>query len=416
MTMVSPSIASAARDVAAALVPHRTDIGEGVWNHIVATRPNLTSRAHTPLKLANAACHATNAALLQALANSASLEDIMPSTEVILATRALVQNGFSEDEVMSGYRVGTAYWCENWANAVEEYCPDPQLSVKVASYGTSFALGWLERVIGQVVADYRDEAERMSREGSVARAAYVRRILEDTDDGLDVGAASKDLRYDLTGRHVAFVLGRHPDSRDDAPLDPLARTLAMRLTASAPPLIVRVDLDTTLCWVPTAEVRAARIPHAPVLIGQGRPAHGLDGFRRSHREASEAVRVARLARRPAGTVTRFDDAELIALCSNDAAFCEDFVRDKLGPLTEDTDETRCLRTTLQTYFASNCNFRATAVRLGVHHNTVRYRLERIGGLLGRPPEQNRLQLELALHLADGIGLFTGVGTTASVNG
>ncbi|WP_079079457.1 PucR family transcriptional regulator [Streptomyces sp. DSM 15324] len=409
MTLVSHSIESAARDVAEALVPHRTDIGERVWNHIVATSPTLMSRAHTPLRLANAACHASSAALLQALANSASLEDIMPTTEVILATRALVQNGFSEDEVMSGYRVGTAYWCENWANAVEKYCPDPQLSVRVASYGTSFALGWLEMVIGQVVADYREEAKRMSREGSVARAAYVRKIL--TDGDLDIATASRDLRYDLTGRHVAFVLSRHHDSRDAAPLDPIARTLATGLTASAP-LIVRVDVDTTLCWVPADEIRAVHVPHAPALIGQGRPARGLDGFRRSHREASEAARVAHLARRPAGTVTRFDDAELVALCSKDGAFCDAFVRDKLGPLAEDTDEAHGLRTTLETYFASNCNFRATAVRLGVHHNTVRYRLERIGALLGRPPEQNRLHLELALHLAGGLGLFTGVGTAA----
>ena len=157
-----------------------------------------------------------------------------------------------------------------------------------------------------------------------------------------------------------------------------------------------------------------RVPRAPVLIGQGRPARGLDGFRRSHREASEAARVARLARRPAGTVTRFDDVEIVALCSTDAASCDAFVHDKLGPLAGDTDGAHTLRTTLETYFASNCNFRATAVRLGIHHNTVRYRIERIGALLGRPPEQNRLQFELALHLAGGFGLFTGDGKAAAV--
>ncbi|MFJ9714110.1 PucR family transcriptional regulator [Streptomyces sp. NPDC101234] len=375
------------------------------------TRCTLMSRAQTPLRLANAACHSTSGALLQVLANGASLEDIVPTTEVILATRALVQNGFSDDEVMSGYRVGTAYWCEIWASAVDEYCPDPQLSVRVASYGTSLALGWLEKVIGQVVADYRDEAARMSREGSVARAAYVRMVLAETDGDLDTATVSKDLRYDLTGRHVAFVLNRHADSRDDTPLDPIALSLAIGTTASAP-LIVRVDLDTTLCWVPTDEIRALRVPNAPVLIGRGRPARGLDGFRRSYREASEAVRVARLAGRAAATVTRFDDVEIVALCSNDAAFCEAFVRDKLGLFAEDTDEAHGLRATLGNYFASNCNFRATAVRLGVHHNTVRYRLERIGPLLGRSPEQNRLHLELALHLADGLGLFADAGIAA----
>src|SRR5438270_11821219 len=108
MTVVaSHSIKSAAGHVADALVPHRTDIGDRIWNHIAAAHPNLMGGAPTALKLANAACHATNAALLQALANGASLEDILPTTEVVLATRALGQNGFSEDVVMSGYRLGT---------------------------------------------------------------------------------------------------------------------------------------------------------------------------------------------------------------------------------------------------------------------------------------------------------------------
>ncbi|MFE4002458.1 helix-turn-helix domain-containing protein [Nocardioides sp. YIM B13467] len=39
------------------------------------------------------------------------------------------------------------------------------------------------------------------------------------------------------------------------------------------------------------------------------------------------------------------------------------------------------------------NFGATAARLGLHHNTIRYRLDQIAELLGRPPTERRLQLE-----------------------
>jgi hypothetical protein len=399
----SRSVQAAAAKVAEVLLPHRSDIGERIWNHIAAARANLVTGAQTPLKLANAACHSTSTALLLGLANIAALDDIKPTTEVILATRALVQNGFSEDDVMSGYRVGTAYWCEIWADAVEEHNLEPRLAVRIVSYGTSFALGWLEMICSQVTSEYRDEAERLSREGSVVRAAYVRKALTDTH--LDIKAASKDLRYDLSGRHVALVITRHPDSDNDAPLDSIARAIALRLTQSTP-LIVRVDLDTTLCWIATRQIGSVSAIHEPVLIGLGRPAQGLHGFRRSHREATEAARVARLAGRPAGTVTRFDEVELVSLCSSDSESCRTFIVDNLGPLVEETDESRRLRDTLEAFFTHNCSYRATATHLGIHHNTVRYRLEKIGILLGRAPEEHRLHLELALHLAGQLGVLT----------
>jgi DNA-binding PucR family transcriptional regulator len=75
----------------------------------------------------------------------------------------------------------------------------------------------------------------------------------------------------------------------------------------------------------------------------------------------------------------------------------------LGPLGADTDDARRLRETLEAFFEANSNFRATAARLGIHHNTVRYRLEQIERLLDRPIGQQRLHLELALHLAGRLG-------------
>ncbi|HEX7821752.1 MAG TPA: helix-turn-helix domain-containing protein [Sphingobium sp.] len=393
------TIESATRHVAATLLPGMMEMGDGLWRKVAATRPSLVPSGHTALKLANAACHATNNMLLHALARSALVDEVGPMTEVILATRALVRNGSSEEEVMAGYRLGATYWCESWAAAVDEHCPDPTLSVRVASHGTSFALGWLEMISRRVSKEYRDEAERLAREGSLARATYIRRLL--SDDDFDIRIASRDLGYDLAGRHVALVLSRY-DAHDEAALDPVARTLAADVTTLAP-LIVRMDIDTTFCWIPVQRAEALPALRARVLIGQGRAASGLEGFRRSHREATEAVRIARLARASAGTVTHFDMVELAALCSNDVDACQAFIAKTLGPLAAEDGEMRKLRTTVEAYFSRNSNFRATAAHLGIHHNTVRYRLERVAILLRRPPEDHRLQLELALHLANRLG-------------
>ena len=271
------------------------------------------------------------------------------------------------------------------------------------SHGTTFLLGFLERVVDRLTAAYRDEAERMAREGSLARVADVRRALDDEE--VDVDAVSRRLAYDLRARHVAIVLrDDHGDGR--APLEATARELVADVAKR--PLVVRVYLGTAWCWVPVRDGLALPTLQARVLVGQGRPGIGLEGFRRSHHEACEALRVARLAGRRAGSITTYDHVQLAALCSGDMAACRAFVADQLGPLGEDTDEACRLRATLEAFFDANSNFRATAARLGIHHNTVRYRLEQIERLLDRPIGQQRLKLELALHLAGRVGTVGGV--------
>jgi hypothetical protein len=392
------SILTAVRHVAMALQPQLHSIGEGTASHIAALMPELSQPG--AFELVRTACHANSRLLLDALSRGLPPEKLTPSTEVMLATRAMVQYGINHDSVMRGYRLGTAYWCRRWGDAVEQHCSDASLAVPVTSHGTIFLLDWLEVASTRLGAEFRDETERQAREGSLAWAAYVRSVLN--DDGLDVRDASLRLGYDLEGYHVALVLS-HYQSGSHTALDSAAFELA-RAVSRLKPLVVRVDVDTTWCWIPSQAVLNLPASRAAILVGQGRPGTGLSGFRRSHREAVEALRVARLATSPAGSVTRFHEVELAALCSNDAAYCRAFVAETLGRLAAQTEEIQKLRATLEAYFKANCNFRGAAVQLGLHHNTVRYRLDRAADLLGRSLEEDRLQLELALHLASRLGL------------
>jgi hypothetical protein len=387
-------ILAAVRRVATALLPDLPSIGDGTLSYIVAGMPELPRSGM--LELARVSCHANSKALLEALISAVPFDQMAPPAEVVQSTRAMVQHNFSQAAITRAYRLGLVYWCTRWAEAVERYCTDTSLTVSVANYGTTFLLGWSDLITDRLSAEYQDEAERVAREGSIAWAAYVRRAL--TEDDLDMRAASLRLGYDLGGHHVAFVLSRH-QSEHDTPLDATARELAGGLTR-ATPLVVRIDVDTMWCWIPTQIASELAAPQAAVLVGQGRPASGLAGFRRSHREACDALRVARLGGYAAGTVTHFDRVELVALCANDPAYCRAFTADKLGALAADTNEARRLRTTLKAYFDADSNFRATGIRLGIHHNTVRYRLERAETLLGHPVGKNRLHLELALHLVE----------------
>lgn len=397
MPVAEETVEGLTRGVATGLLPQLPSIGEGMTAYIASAMPELVERE--ALELVRASCHANCSMLVDGLIRSVPLESMAPSSEVIQTTRALVRRGIAVSDVVRGYQLGTSYFSRRWTEAVEADCQGSPLAVATVSGGTSFLLAWLERVVDRLTVEYREEAERLAREGSFARAADVRRVLADAD--VDVLGMSQRLAYDLRGAHVALVVSRRA-GEDETPLETVARELAAGLT-SARPLVVRVDVDTAWCWVPTRATDALPGTRAGVLVGQGRPASGLDGFRKSHAEAVQALRVAALAGGQAGSVSRFEDVELAALCTGDVAACGAFLRSELGPLAPDTSDAALLRETLRAFFESSSNFRATAAKLGIHHNTVRYRLDKAERLLERPIGMRRLQLELALHLAARVG-------------
>jgi DNA-binding PucR family transcriptional regulator len=54
--------------------------------------------------------------------------------------------------------------------------------------------------------------------------------------------------------------------------------------------------------------------------------------------------------------------------------------------------------TLETFLSEGSNLARTSRLLGVHENTVAYRLHRAEELLGRPLEDRQLELQSALRL------------------
>ena len=82
-------------------------------------------------------------------------------------------------------------------------------------------------------------------------------------------------------------------------------------------------------------------------------------------------------------MTRYRDVEAISLLSSDIDRLRTFVTGSLGALAQADEGTEPLRATLLTYLDSGRSRSQTAARLGVHQNTVTYRLNRIQDLLAR---------------------------------
>ena len=137
-----------------------------------------------------------------------------------------------------------------------------------------------------------------------------------------------------------------------------------------------------------------------VRIAIGEPGHGIAGFRQSHNEAVQARRVAELAGRPAGTVTRYARVALAAIATADLDQARTFVRARAPrACAGDDDLTTRLTATLRTYLDEHSSRSRTAKRLGIHENTVSYRIKQAEEVLGRSVDQRTLELRVALALA-----------------
>lgn len=390
------------REVATALVPELGAIGTELERFMAERLPEMRD-VHAE-DLVFASIRANTMVLVDALSRGVPLSDSGPTTEVTRLTRRLVERGLALPAVMRGYRLGELYWIDRWSAAVTRHAPAGSDRIAVITAGITYTYQWVELITDRLAEEYRSELERLAREAVLTRATEVRRILTESD--VDAAAATARLGYSLAARHLALVLR---DSRADAGSGRELETAAERIVravAVGSPLVVRVNIDTLWCWLPCAESPpAVPAPAPPVLLGQGRPHSGLDGFRRGHAEAMQALRIAELAAHGPGTVTTFDDVAVSALCTAEPQRCRDFVRTELHGLCDPDQRTAGLRETLAVFYDTGSSLRATAVRLNIHHNTVRYRLEQAEKKLRHPVAERRLAVELALHLLAALGPF-----------
>jgi len=76
-----------------------------------------------------------------------------------------------------------------------------------------------------------------------------------------------------------------------------------------------------------------------------------------------------------------------------------FVAQQLGDLAAEDKSVARLRETLRVFLEENGSFQNAAERLGVHKNTVAYRIRRAEELLGHGVRERQLELQTALRLA-----------------
>ena len=192
----------------------------------------------------------------------------------------------------------------------------------------------------------------------------------------------------------ALPLAREAVARRDLFVERLRRHL-VSLGVERPMLGAALDRVPFLlpADVPVADF-ASDLAGEHVSFVFGRLAAGTDGARSSYREAQELLGYDGL-----GRVAAYEDVLVPRVLLGDARAREAFLRDLLAPL-EGRKGGATLREALLRYADSGFAFRRTALALGIHPNTLRYRLERAADLTGLALDDPdvRFRLQLAARL------------------
>jgi len=284
---------------------------------------------------------------------------------------------------------------------------DPDHLADAMGFFNAWIFAWIETIERQLTDVYMAEREQWVRGAAAMRAAEVRAILAGA--AVDVPAVSQRLGYELDRFHVGFVVWS--ETAEDSPggagalfgeMERVAAAVAESLGARSA-LTVAQGRHLT-CWAGRHEpqhlgdLRVPRGAGKGLSVAAGTPAHGVEGFVLSHREALLARRVAQL-RGDRASRASFPDLSLEALMVDDIESARRFAERELGPLAAGDDSTTRLAATLTVFLEEGASFVRAARRLGVHTNTVTYRVKRAEELLGHPVTERQLELRVALRLA-----------------
>lgn len=308
--------------------------------------------------------------------------DVEAPTAALVYARALAQRDVPLSALIRAYRIGHNGFVDE-AIAVLGTRSVSDESFSAAAELVHRAALWIDHVCDQVGRAYEQERDRWVSSRGGLRQHWVNEVL--TGGAVDIGRAEEALQYRFDRRHVAAVMW--PDAavatRDVGEvLDGAKALIGQRLGAVGPALMVPTDEREARLWWPVragtsvAEPLAAAIHDAgmAVRLAIGDPSEGVDGFRRSQRQAEQARVVAVAGGDGVGRLVTYAAVAPVALMAADPDELRRFVTSVLGELAVDDERSGWLRETLREFLARNRSYASTAEAQFLHRNTIQYRV------------------------------------------
>lgn len=367
----------------------------------VATDEELRSRLH-----------ASTRAHLRGFLSTVGLDsfEMSPPGDVLAWPRTIARRGLDLAALLKSYLVGQRFVWRYVTTTLGEQIRDPELRAAVLVQFWDLTTNWVHTSLEAVVLAYIDEREQWQRGAVARRAETVHAILR--GETVDTDQAAIVLGHSLHLHQTAFAIWTDDPNMEANPiraLEAVARELAAALDGSSP-LILPSATHGLWVWIATPQQPDLEALTDISGLGTtiratvGSTAAGTIGFRRSHREAVAAQRVAMNAHRTR-PLTSYADVELVCLTTGDGTVeaMRTLVERELGSLAEPGDTAARLRETVRLFLGNGSDIHAVARALNVHQNTVRYRVQQAERLLGHPIDERRVYLELALRSVEVYG-------------
>jgi DNA-binding PucR family transcriptional regulator len=331
--------------------------------------------------------------------------------EALAYAKEYVRRGLGLETLQRAYRIGQATLSRMWLEELRIRADDAEELADTFGFFNEWLFQWVETLEHRLTEYYMVERERRLRGTSAMRSEQVRMILDGSP--VDTRNASATLRYELDRRHVAYIVWT-TGSTLDAPNGNVLFGEMERVAANVAALMGASDHLTVplggylACWAgfrraPRAEMLTGTLPlvtNSWINVALGQVGDRIGGFRRSHDEAVLARRVHQLRRQERQpTCVRFSDVALEVMLTHSREEARRFVAQQLGDLAGEDKSVARLRDTLRVFLEENGSFQNAAARLGVHKNTVAYRIRRAEELLGHGVKERQLELQTALRLA-----------------
>lgn len=289
----------------------------------------------------------------------------------------------------------------------EHVAGDDRMALESAATVTALALS-MESEIRAVESKYQSDLMHDLMTGRIGTTADALRRARTFGWDLDRPLITLVLRYEDTGET--------PDApSSSARRSPLPAALANLLRQRDPRVtVVRFSEEVVVLTTPfegddartTAiqflqdRVDAARRSTGMVVSGGlSRPVHDVTEIPRGYDQAVNALTVGRRVH-GTGHVAHFDElgAHRVLSLIDDVGELRAYANEVLGDLAVDDETTNDLRHTLEVLLETNLNVAESARRLHFHYNTLRYRIEKLEGMIGPFMDDARVRLNVQLAL------------------
>jgi DNA-binding PucR family transcriptional regulator len=370
--------------------------------------PELRGDART-IELLGASVEGNVDTLLHALRHDIAVDRVEAPTAALEYARRLAQHGVPVNALVRAYRLGQRQLNDLVFQALREADISPVTRLAALETITTTLFEYIDWISQQVVAVYEEERERWLENQNSIRALQVREVVAGKAK-VEVDPTSDSIRYPLRWHHLAVVMWYSDEGASGDELDRLQRflrELGQATDVGSNPLFAAADQTTAWGWLPYRSAPANAVESVrqfagkradPPSVAIGTVAAGVDGFRRSYREAQAARAVAVAGGANGVTVIAASDPGLAAaaLLGGDLAAAQVWVSDVLGELSMDTENDTRMRETLRIFLRCGSSYKQAAEELDLHFNTVKYRIGRAVARRGRPIDEDRLDVELAL--------------------